>query len=191
MAQLTWRVPDTPQSLQKQPPKIQGTLELRNVTFAYPTRPDAVILDDFSLEVRPGEVVAIVGPSGGGKSSIMSLLLSFYSPDQGSVLLDGVPIHEYDAAFVRNRVGWVGQEPVLHGRSIRKNIVFGVENEKLVSRSSSIKGVAEPTLEEVIEAAKLANAHDFITSLPDGYDTDVGEKGTQVCTVCPQLFALN
>ncbi|KAF7687658.1 ATP-binding cassette sub-family B member 9 [Silurus meridionalis] len=147
------------------PDMLQGLVEFKNVTFAYPTRPETDVLKSVSFSIQPGQVTALVGPSGSGKSSCVSLLENFYSPQQGQVLLDGRPIETYQHGYLHSKVALVGQEPVLFARSVEKNIAYGL---------SSAPG------EVVVAAAKKANAHDFVCSLSKGYDTGVGEKGTQL-----------
>lgn len=144
-------------------------------SFAYPSRPDLRVCDNYQLSVKAGETVALVGPSGGGKSTAISLLLRFYDPDQGSVKLDGVDIKDLNVRFLRDHIGYVGQEPVLFAGSVQDNI-----------RS----GKPDATLEEVIEAAKAANAHDFIATFPDGYNTKVGQKGVQLSGGQKQRIAI-
>eukprot|EP00735_Rhodelphis_limneticus_P010375 TRINITY_DN3110_c0_g1::TRINITY_DN3110_c0_g1_i1::g.3523::m.3523 TRINITY_DN3110_c0_g1::TRINITY_DN3110_c0_g1_i1::g.3523 ORF type:complete len:736 (+),score=195.13,sp/Q9NP78/ABCB9_HUMAN/41.68/0.0,ABC_membrane/PF00664.18/3.5e-57,ABC_tran/PF00005.22/2.4e-29,SMC_N/PF02463.14/1.5e-08,ABC_ATPase/PF09818.4/1.8e+03,ABC_ATPase/PF09818.4/0.0006,AAA_21/PF13304.1/30,AAA_21/PF13304.1/0.37,SbcCD_C/PF13558.1/0.07,DUF258/PF03193.11/0.021,AAA_16/PF13191.1/0.048,Zeta_toxin/PF06414.7/3e+03,Zeta_toxin/PF06414.7/0.22,Z len=159
------------------PQYFRGGLELRNVTFAYPTRQTVQVLQDFNLVVRPGEVVALVGSSGGGKTSTINLLERFYDPAQGDVLVDNVPVREYDPRFLHQQMVLVGQEPVLYACSIEKNIVYGLADHQW-------------TREKVVQAAKLANAHNFIESMPDGYDTNVGERGTQLSGGQKQRIAI-
>lgn len=149
--------------------------QLDVTSFAYPSRPDLQVCDNYQLSVKAGETVALVGPSGGGKSTAISLLLRFYDPDQGSVKLDGVDIKDLNVRFLRDHIGYVGQEPVLFAGSVQDNI-----------RS----GKPDATLEEVIEAAKAANAHDFIATFPDGYNTKVGQKGTQLSGGQKQRIAI-
>ncbi|VDD92071.1 unnamed protein product [Enterobius vermicularis] len=155
--------------------KLEGKIEFKNVCFSYPTKPDCPVMQDVSFTVNPGEVVALVGPSGGGKSSCIAMLEHFYEPERGQVLLDGVPIHEYDHKFLHTQVALVGQEPVLYSRSVRENISYGVEN---------------VTVDEVENAAKLANAHNFITDTTNGYETNVGEKGSQMSGGQKQRIAI-
>uniref|UniRef100_A0A8C7DEY0 ABC-type oligopeptide transporter ABCB9 n=1 Tax=Oncorhynchus kisutch TaxID=8019 RepID=A0A8C7DEY0_ONCKI len=122
-------------------------------------------LESVSFTLRPGEVTALVGPSGSGKSSCVGLLENFYAPQQGQVLLDGRPVHTYQHGFLHSRVALVGQEPVLFARSVEQNITYGL---------------TDIPMEAVVQAATKANAHDFITGLTNGYNTGVGEKGTQL-----------
>ncbi len=115
--------------------------------------------------MSPGEVVALVGPSGAGKSSCIQLLERFYDPDVGQVLLDGKPLSDYDQTYLHQKVSLVSQEPKLMARTVKENIVYGMED------------VSDET---IIEAAKDANAHDFIQTLCNQYQTEVGEFGTGV-----------
>ncbi|KAJ8286156.1 hypothetical protein GJAV_G00035160 [Gymnothorax javanicus] len=161
---INWK-PRLGQDGREAPDTCEGLVEFRNVTFAYPTRPDTDVLKDVSFSLRPGKVMALVGPSGSGKSSCVSLLENFYTPQQGQVLLDGRPVHSYQHSYLHSKVALVGQEPVLFARSVLKNISYGLE---------------DPPMEEVVQAATKANAHDFITGLSKGYETGVGEKGTQL-----------
>jgi ATP-binding cassette, subfamily B (MDR/TAP), member 9 len=164
--------------------ELLGSIELRNITFSYPARPNIRILENFSLLIHPGEVVALVGPSGGGKSSIVKLLERQYLPTTGSILIDGRDIGMYDKQWLRRRVGLVGQEPILFARSIKRNIIYGMELEDGLSADSI------PTQEQIEEAAKLANAHDFISNLPEGYDTECGERGVQLSGGQKQRLAI-
>ena len=149
------------------PPEFTGRIELRDITFAYPSRPDSIVLSNFSLTVHPGEVVALVGPSGGGKSSIVKLVERFYVPTLGGVTIDGRDVAEYESGWLRRHVALVSQEPVLYARSIRRNIIYGLEPD------DGVPPCEQPTQEDIEDAAKLANAHEFIMSLPQGYDTEI------------------
>ncbi|KAL9387392.1 hypothetical protein Peur_020516 [Populus x canadensis] len=144
---------------------VEGTIELRGVQFSYPSRPDALIFKEFDLRVRSGKSMALVGQSGSGKSSVLSLILRFYDPTAGKVMIDGIDIKKLKVKSLRKHIGLVQQEPALFAASIYENILYGKE------------GASEA---EVIEAAKLANAHSFISSLPEGYSTKVGERGVQL-----------
>ncbi|XVF11071.1 hypothetical protein REPUB_Repub07fG0237900 [Reevesia pubescens] len=144
---------------------VEGTIELRGVHFSYPSRPDAVIFKDFDLKVRSGKSMALVGQSGSGKSSVLALILRFYDTTAGKVMIDGRDIRKLNIKSLRKHIGLVQQEPALFATSIYENILYGKE------------GASES---EVIEAAKLANAHSFISSLPEGYSTKVGERGVQL-----------
>jgi ATP-binding cassette subfamily B protein len=145
--------------------ELRGHVEFRDVRFAYPTRPDVPVLHGLNLELRPGEVVAVVGPSGAGKSTLASLLSRFYDPQGGAVLLDGHPLTSLDPDWLRRHIGLVAQEPQLFSCSIADNIRYGRP---------------EATDAQVEEAARAANAHDFILRFPEGYGTHVGERGVQL-----------
>ena len=143
-------------------PRPQGRVEYRNVTFHYPSRPDEAALADFSLTVRPGERVALVGPSGAGKSTVFQLLLKFYMPQSGTVLMDGLALQDAAGAEVRRRIALVSQDPVIFAASVRENILYGRP---------------EATDDEVMAAAEAAAAMEFIQKLPKGLDTGLGERG--------------
>lgn len=140
-----------------------GDIVLKDVVFKYPTRPDVTVLKNVSLNIKPGSNVAFVGASGSGKSTIISLLQRWYDIESGSITLDGVEIRDWCVSNLRNHIGLVGQEPVLFNMSIRDNILMGSKD--LVSE------------ERLIEVCKMANCHSFIESLPQSYDTNVGEHG--------------
>ncbi|KAK1368231.1 Multidrug/pheromone exporter, MDR family, ABC transporter family [Heracleum sosnowskyi] len=144
---------------------MDGTIELRGVQFCYPSRPDVLIFKDFDLRVHAGKTMALVGQSGSGKSSVLSLILRFYDPLAGKIMIDGKDIRKLKLKSLRKHIGLVQQEPALFATSIYENILYGKE------------GASEG---EVIEAAKLANAHSFISALPEGYSTKVGERGVQL-----------
>ncbi|MBN3318008.1 ABCB8 protein, partial [Atractosteus spatula] len=143
---------------------LVGRIHFRDISFSYPTRPGHQVLKNFSLVLPPCKTVAIVGESGGGKSTVAALLERFYDPSSGVVTLDGLDIRTLDPSWLRGQaIGFINQEPVLFGTSVMENIRFGKP---------------EATDAEVISAAKQANAHSFISSFPDGYDTVVGTYGT-------------
>lgn len=145
--------------------KVDGTIEFKSVEFSYPSRPDVPIFKDFNLKVRAGQSMALVGQSGSGKSSVLGLILRFYDPSAGKVMVDGKDIRKVNLKSLRKHISLVQQEPALFATSIYENILYGKE---------------EASESEVIEAAKLANAHSFISSLPEGYSTRVGERGVQL-----------
>uniref|UniRef100_A0A0E0L5B3 MDR-like ABC transporter n=1 Tax=Oryza punctata TaxID=4537 RepID=A0A0E0L5B3_ORYPU len=145
---------------------VTGELELHHVCFSYPSRPDIQIFRDMSLRIPSGKLVALVGESGCGKSTVIALLERFYDPDSGTVTLDGVDIKNLKVGFLRQQMGLVSQEPVLFNDTVRANIAYGKEG--------------DATEEEIIAAAKAANAHQFISALPRGYDTCAGERGVQL-----------
>lgn len=140
----------------------KGLVSFRNVTFHYPTRPEANILDDLSFEARPGEVVAIVGPSGAGKTTIFALLQRFYDPQKGTISIDGVALPTADLTQMRNTIATVPQDPVIFSGSVAENIRFGRPGADMA---------------EVEAAAVAARADGFIRALPQGYDTPLGERG--------------
>ncbi|XP_047095891.1 ABC transporter B family member 11-like [Lolium rigidum] len=145
---------------------VAGELELCQVCFSYPSRPSVQIFRDLSLRIPPGKTVALVGESGCGKSTVIALLERFYDPDSGMVMLDGVDIKNLKVGWLRQQMGLVSQEPVLFNDTIRANIAYGKQG--------------EATEDEIIAVAKAANAHQFISSLPHGYDTCAGERGVQL-----------
>jgi ATP-binding cassette subfamily B protein len=142
-----------------------GSLEFDNVTFRYPTRPEDKALHDLSLAIAPGETVAVVGPSGAGKSTLFQLALRFYDPQEGRVLLDGIDVRDADPAEVRKRIALVPQETVIFAASAKDNIRYGRW---------------DASDEEIVEAAKAANAHEFLDTLPERYDTFLGEGGARL-----------
>ncbi|GAB2282087.1 ABC transporter B member 11, variant 3 [Dionaea muscipula] len=145
---------------------VKGDIELRHVSFRYPTRPDSEVFRDLCLTIRAGKTVALVGESGSGKSTVISLLQRFYNPDSGCITLDRVEIQNFKLKWLRQQMGLVSQEPALFNDTIRSNIAYGKE------------GNATET--EIMAAAELANAHKFISGLQQGYDTVVGERGVQL-----------
>ncbi|CAI0469180.1 unnamed protein product [Linum tenue] len=154
---------------------VTGLVELKNVDFSYPSRPDVRILNNFSLTVPAGKTIALVGSSGSGKSTVVSLIERFYDPESGQVLLDGHDIKTLKLRWLRQQIGLVSQEPALFATSIRENILLGRPDADQV---------------EVEEAARVANAHSFIIKLPDGFDTQVGERGLQLSGGQKQRIAI-
>uniref|UniRef100_A0A1I7S7I3 ABC-type antigen peptide transporter n=1 Tax=Bursaphelenchus xylophilus TaxID=6326 RepID=A0A1I7S7I3_BURXY len=169
------RKPDIDTSGTYIPEKIVGRIEFKDVQFSYPTRPHLPILKNLSFTVEPGEVVALVGPSGSGKSSCIALLEHFYQPNAGQILVDGTPLKEFEHRFIHNTIALVGQEPILFARSVAENVAYGLD---------------ACTKAEVIEAAKLANAHQFIINTQSQYETNVGEKGSQMSGGQKQRIAI-
>ncbi|XP_020260798.1 ABC transporter B family member 2-like isoform X2 [Asparagus officinalis] len=145
--------------------RVDGVIEMRGVEFQYPSRPDVRIFKEFDLTVKAGKSMALVGTSGSGKSTVLSLILRFYDPASGKVMIDGKDIKELRVKSLRKHIGLVQQEPALFATTIYENILYGKDG---------------ATESEVIEAAKLANAHSFISALPEGYSTRVGERGVQL-----------
>jgi len=148
-------------------PEVQrgSSLSLDAVTFRYPSRPKQAALADFSLQVAPGETVALVGPSGAGKSTVFQLLLRFYDVAEGTVRIDGMPVRDLALEALRGRIGIVPQDSVIFSANAMENIRYGRP---------------DASDAEVIAAAKAAFAHDFITALPDGYQTFLGERGVRI-----------
>ncbi|KAI3412577.1 uncharacterized protein J3R85_017199 [Psidium guajava] len=157
------------------PPNVYGSIELKNVDFCYPTRPEVLVLSNFSLKVNGGQTVAVVGVSGSGKSTIISLIERFYDPVAGQVLLDGRDLKLYNLRWLRNHLGLVQQEPIIFSTTIRENIIYARHNASEA---------------EIKEAARIANAHHFISSLPHGYDTHVGMRGVDLTPGQKQRIAI-
>jgi ATP-binding cassette subfamily B protein len=147
------------------PEPALGSLEYDNVTFRYPTRPEEKALHELSLAIAPGETVAVVGPSGAGKSTLFQLALRFYDPQEGRVLVDGIDLRDADPAAIRNRIAVVPQETVIFAASAKDNIRYGRW---------------DASDDEIVEAAKAANAHEFLDTLPERYDTFLGESGARL-----------
>mmetsp|Transcript_73248 Transcript_73248/g.203173 ORF Transcript_73248/g.203173 Transcript_73248/m.203173 type:complete len:1379 (-) Transcript_73248:301-4437(-) len=166
------------------PPTMKGDIAFENVCFAYPTRPDVEVLTNVSFAIPARAKAAIVGSSGAGKSTTLLLLERLYDVSAGRVLVDGQDVRTLNAQWLRRRLGSVQQEPVLFGFSIRVNIEYGR------MAAAVAEGVAEPDEEDIVEAAKKANAHEFIMSFPDGYDTLVGERGMRLSGGQKQSIAI-
>ncbi|XP_020499830.2 bile salt export pump isoform X2 [Labrus bergylta] len=156
---------------------FRGEIEFLNCKFTYPTRPDIQVLKGLVVSVKPGQTLAFVGSSGCGKSTSVQLLERFYDPDEGRVLIDDRPSHMVNVPFLRSKIGIVSQEPVLFDCSIAENIQYG-DNTTSVS------------MEEVVEAAKKAYLHDFVMTLPDKYETQVGTQGSQLSRGQKQRIAI-
>jgi ABC transporter fused permease/ATP-binding protein len=144
---------------------MRGEIKFTDVDFSYPSRPDVSVLRGINLTLKPGEVVALVGPSGGGKSTIAALVSRFYDPNAGRIEIDHIPIESLDSTWLRRQIGVVAQEPILFATTVIENIRYGKP---------------DATEEEVRTAAKAANALDFIMALPGGFDTQVGERGVRL-----------
>ncbi|GAB9475822.1 Multidrug resistance protein abc superfamily, partial [Globisporangium polare] len=156
--------------------QVQGKLEFKDILFKYPTRQEVTVLKRYNLTIEPGETVAFCGPSGGGKSTIISLIERFYDPLKGQVLLDGHNIKDLNLHWLRSQIGLVGQEPTLFIGTIAENIAYGLSE--------------MPSQDAIVEAAKMANADQFITNFPEGYDTQVGMKGEKLSGGQKQRIAI-
>ena len=152
-----------------------GEIRFQHVRFHYPARPDAAALEDFSLDIRPGETVALVGPSGAGKSTVFQLLLRFHDPQSGDIRIDGIDLRELDPSALRERIALVPQDPVIFGADAFENIRYGR---------------LDASEEDVIAAARNAEAHEFLSALPDGYRSFLGEKGARLSGGQQQRLAI-
>jgi ATP-binding cassette subfamily B protein len=153
----------------------RASLSLRNVTFAYPARPADPALKGLSLKIDEGKSLALVGPSGGGKSTVFQLLLRFYDPQSGAVLFDGVDLRDMRLEILRQQMALVPQQPALFTGTVRYNIAYGMP---------------AASAEEVVAAARAAHAHEFIQRLPNGYDSELGEQGVRLSGGQRQRIAL-
>ncbi|XP_069110402.1 phosphatidylcholine translocator ABCB4-like isoform X1 [Argopecten irradians] len=149
----------------KSPDSLEGNIEFRDIEFRYPARPEVKVLNKVDMKIQRGQTVALVGSSGCGKSTMVQLIQRFYDPEAGQVLIDGIDMKDLNVKWLRQHIGVVSQEPVLFATSIEENIRYGLE------------GVSQ---DQIIAAAKMANAHDFIMQLPEKYETLVGERGAQL-----------
>ncbi|XP_063448841.1 ABC transporter B family member 1-like [Mytilus trossulus] len=156
------------------PAQLTGRVQFKNVCFTYPSRPESEVLKSICFTVEPGEMVALVGPSGGGKSTIVNMIERFYDPSAGTIYLDDYDLKELDPQWFRKKISMVSQEPTLFACSIKENIAFGVNAD----------------ISEVEAAAKQANAHEFIQTFEKGYDTLVGERGVRLSGGQKQRIAI-
>ncbi|XP_072497796.1 antigen peptide transporter 1 isoform X2 [Notamacropus eugenii] len=170
------RIPQCPSSGSLAPHTLRGCVEFHDVFFAYPSRPDVLVLQGVTFTLCPGKVTALVGPNGAGKSSVAALLQNLYQPTKGQVLLDGKPLPDYQHRYLHSQVAAVSQEPQLFGRNLYENIAYGLGQ--------------KAELEEIMKAAREAGAHTFISQLPQGYYTDIGESGSQLSGGQQQAVAL-
>ncbi|KAJ0829571.1 putative Type I protein exporter [Helianthus annuus] len=154
---------------------IRGDIELKDVYFTYPARRDEEIFSGFSLCISSGTTAALVGQSGSGKSTVISLIERFYDPQQGEILIDNINLKEFQLKWIREKIGLVSQEPVLFTSSIKDNILYGKD---------------DASMDEIRVAVELANAAKFIDKLPKGLDTMVGEHGTQLSGGQKQRIAI-
>jgi ABC-type multidrug transport system fused ATPase/permease subunit len=152
------------------------SVRLENVQFSYPSRMDDPVLTGLDLTIGQGKTIALVGPSGCGKSTIVGLLQRFYDPTRGRVLINDIDVRNFDIKAHRQRIGVVTQDPILFSGTIISNIIYGMP---------------EATREQAIEAARRANAHGFISSFPNGYETEVGERGVQLSGGQKQRIAIS
>lgn len=157
--------------------KLVGEIELQSVSFAYQMRPTALVLNGIDLVIKPGTTCALVGKSGGGKSTLVNMLMRFYDPKGGRILLDGQDLRELCMRDVRKQIGVVAQNTELFGGTIEDNITYGLE-------------LGTWTRKDVIQAAKNACAHDFIKEFPEGYLTRVGERGVRISGGQKQRIAI-
>ncbi len=153
--------------------ECRGVVRFENVTFGYDEAKP--VLKDLDFEARPGQTIALVGATGSGKSTLLSLLLRFYDPQGGRVLVDGVDVREFQYRSLRKKIAVVPQEPVLFSSSVRENIAYGRPN---------------ATLEQIVAAAKQAEAHEFISAMENGYETTIGERGSTLSGGQRQRLAL-
>jgi len=156
------KIPPEPKQF---PEKVSGAIKFNGINFYYPSRPGQLALDDFNLEIRPGETVAFVGPSGAGKSTVFQLLLRFYDPCSGDIKLDDVSLDQTDPQTIREQIGLVPQDGIIFSENVLENIRYGRPEASKV---------------EIKSAAESANAIDFIEELPNGFETNLGEKGVQL-----------
>lgn len=183
---LLERIPRIPKrSVDGEPPSktltpstMEGSILFDNVQFAYPSRPDVLVMNGFTLKLSKNSTTALVGSSGAGKSTVVSLIQRFYDVDGGTITVDGNNVEDLDLRFLRKHIGYVQQEPQLFGLTIKQNLLYGVDDESTVTQ-------------ETIEAAcRDANCHDFITSWDTGYNTLVGEKGVKLSGGQKQRIAI-
>jgi ATP-binding cassette subfamily B protein len=166
---------DDPDAALKLSQPLRGEIQFRGVQFAYPARPGVSAMIGVDLDIRPGETVALVGPSGAGKTTVIQLIQRFYDPDQGHITLDGIPLTEMNRDDFRQHLALVPQDPVIFAASARENIRFGRP---------------DATDADIEAAAQAAAAHDFISALPEGYDTYVGERGVMLSGGQKQRIAI-
>lgn len=157
---------------------LEGHIEFRDVHFRYPTRPETAVLRGLDLQIKPGQYIALVGASGCGKSTTISLLERFYNPLSGEILIDGQELSSINLIEYRSRIALVSQEPTLYQGTIRENILLGAPDESKISEA------------QIEQACRDANIYDFVTSLPDGFATMVGSKGSMLSGGQKQRIAI-
>ncbi|KAK6727498.1 hypothetical protein RB195_005279 [Necator americanus] len=169
-----YREPEIPND-GKREPVLGGRIEFKNVHFTYPSRPNNPVLKGLNLVIEAGRTTALVGPSGGGKSSIVSLIQHFYEPNKGAITIDGINVEDISHVYYHQKIALVAQEPVLYNGSVRYNILYGCE---------------WATEADMLRAAHTANVHNFVMELEKGYDTNCGEKGVQMSGGQKQRIAI-
>ncbi|EFC42079.1 predicted protein [Naegleria gruberi] len=172
------RNPNVMESDTRELPKLNGHIVLHDVSFAYPSRTEHSVLNKINLEMSPSSILALVGRPGQGKTTIVSLLQRFYDPNDGQITLDGVPLTQIDPVWLRKNIGLLTQDPAMFSASIRENICYGWTGDEA------------PTDEQVMEASKKANVHEFISNFKDGYDTIIGERGVRLSASERQRIAI-
>ena len=160
--------------------EFKGLLSVNDVDFAYPSRPGINVLNKLNMHVEPGKITALVGESGGGKSTVFSLLMRFYDPLNGNITIDGVDLKDFNLQWIHSKIGYVSQEPVLFSRSIKDNIIFGMDR----------LGEDNIDMAKIIDATKKANAYEFIDKFPNKFDTLVGERGIRLSGGQKQRIAI-
>ncbi|UMM36940.1 hypothetical protein L5515_008882 [Caenorhabditis briggsae] len=169
------RIPELDYEVGTETPEVVGNIIFEDVEFAYPTRKTANVLNGINLSIEPGKTVALVGPSGNGKSTLVSLIQQFYSPQSGRILLDGTPIQQIDHHHYHTKIALVAQEPTLFSGTIRENILYGIE---------------DGTDDDMMRVSEMANVHEFVSKMEKGYDTKCGEKGVQMSGGQKQRIAI-
>ncbi|CAO4376960.1 unnamed protein product [Caenorhabditis nigoni] len=169
------RIPELDYEIGTETPEVVGSIVFEDIEFAYPTRRTTNILNGINLSIEPGKTVALVGPSGNGKSTLVGLLQLFYSPQSGRILLDGTPIQNIDHHHYHTKIALVAQEPTLFSGTIRENILYGME---------------DGTDDDLMKASVMANVHEFVSKMEKGYDTECGEKGVQMSGGQKQRIAI-
>jgi len=177
LSKVLRREPAIPYKGGKTITNLRGNIKIDNITFVYPSRPEIPVLQNFSLDIAEGTSVALVGPSGSGKSTIVSLLERFYDPKEGNIYIDGVSVKELDPLWLHKNIAIVSQESQMFAASVRDNIAYAI-------------GVENVSQEQIEAAARAANCHNFIVELPDGYDTQIGEKGVTLSGGQKQRLAI-